>query len=167
MKSLYLLILLALVCNVAAAQAEQPPYQQTKSLPVVKLLSADSTGWELKAKHNRKKPVMIVVFSPECEHCQHETEELIKNIGRLKHIQIIMATPLPLNEMKAFIKDYNLSKYKNILVGRDYAYVLPVFFGIKNLPYHAFYNKAGQLISGFEGSMSVDKILQILPNEKR
>jgi hypothetical protein len=30
---------------------------------------------------------------------------------------------------------------------------------IHNLPFHAFYNKKKELISAFEGSMSVEKIL--------
>ena len=35
---------------------------------------------------------MLMVFSPDCEHCQHETEEIIKNIDQFKKYQIVMAT---------------------------------------------------------------------------
>ena len=59
-----------------------------------------------------------------------------------------MATTYPLKDMRGFIKNYNLANHPNIIIGRDYAYIMPVYFNIKNLPYHAFYNKAGQLIKG-------------------
>ncbi len=102
---------------------------------------------------------MLVIFSPECDHCKHETEELIKNIDKFKNIQIVMATPLPVYEMREFAEHYNLKKYKNITVGRDYSYILPVYYDVKSLPYHAFYTKDKKLISAFEGTMTVEKML--------
>ncbi|MCF3111753.1 thioredoxin family protein [Niabella sp. CC-SYL272] len=158
----YLLALLVTILSFSDAQSQALlPYKQYKTLPAVRLLSADSTGWELKAKLQKNKPVMLMVFSPECDHCKHETEELIKNMNKFKDIQIIMATPLPLKEMAAFAAHYKLQQYPNILVGKDYAFALPAYYGIKNLPFHAFYTSNKQLISGFEGSMSVATILKI------
>jgi len=161
-KMKYLLLLLTTIMTFSAARSQAlPPYQQYKTIPSVRLLSADSTGWELKAKLQKNKPVMMMIFSPECDHCKHETEELIKNIDKFRDIQIIMATPLPLKEMAAFAAHYKLHQYSNILVGKDYAFALPSYYNIKNLPFHAFYNSNKQLISGFEGSMSVPTILKI------
>ncbi|MGJ7032182.1 peroxiredoxin family protein [Niabella hirudinis] len=158
----YLLVLLMTIMSFSAARSQAlPPYKQYKTIPSVRLLSADSTGWELKAKLQKNKPVMIMIFSPECDHCKHETEEMIKNIDKFKNIQIIMATPLPLKEMAAFAAHYKLQNYPNILVGKDYAFALPAYYGIRNLPFHAFYNSNKQLISGFEGSMSVSTILNV------
>ncbi|MBK7097709.1 MAG: redoxin domain-containing protein [Sphingobacteriales bacterium] len=163
MKRFFLLLASVLFTQVIFAQNEVPQYLQTKTLPPVRLILPDSSGWEIKAKRDKKKPMMIIFFSPECDHCQHETEEFVKNIDKLKHIQIVMATTYPLKDMRGFIKNYNLGIHPNIVVGRDYAYILPVYFNIKNLPYHAFYNKAGKLIGGFEGNMTIEKILQVLP----
>lgn len=159
MKSVFIVLLALVFCFNVSAQQTQPAYIQYKTVPAAKLILADSTGWEMKAKLDKNKPLMIVVFSPECDHCKHETEELIKNIDKFKKIQIVMATPLPVYKMKEFAEHYQLSKYKNITVGRDYAYILPVYYDIKSLPFHAFYTKDKKLITGFEGSMSVDKIL--------
>lgn len=158
----YLLLLLVTITGIARAHSQAlPPYKQYKTIPSVRLLSADSTGWELKAKLQKNKPVMMMIFSPECDHCKHETEELIKHMDKFKDIQIVMATPLPLKEMAAFAAHYKLQKYPNIIVGKDYAFALPAYYGIKNLPFHAFYNSSKQLISGFEGSMSTETILKI------
>lgn len=155
------LFLLAIISFNKASSQQLAPYKQYKVPPSVRLLLPDNTGWELKAKMQKGKQLMIVVFSPDCDHCKHETEELVKNIDKFKNIQIVMATPLDLNKMNAFIKHYQLNKYPNITVGRDNAYALPVYYDIKNLPFHAFYNANKQLISGFEGQMSVASILKV------
>ncbi|SDC01456.1 TlpA family protein disulfide reductase [Niabella drilacis] len=158
----YLLLLLITIMSFGTARSQSlPPYKQYKTIPSVRLLSADSTGWELKAKLQKNKPVMMIIFSPECDHCKHETEELIKNIDKFKDIQIVMATPLPLKEMAKFAAHYKLHQYPNILVGKDYAFALPTYYDIRNLPFHAFYGSNKQLISGFEGSMSVSSILKV------
>lgn len=159
MKYLFIAFFTLIVNFSVSAQQTQSPYLQYKTVPAAKLILSDSTGWEMKAKLDKNKPLMIVVFSPECDHCKHETEELIKNIDKFKNIQIVMASLLPVYQMKEFVEKYNLKKYKNITVGRDYAYILPVYYDIKSLPYHAFYTKEKKLISAFEGSMTIEKIL--------
>lgn len=159
MKKLLLLLVFCSLGPSLFSQVDIPAYQKYKTVPSVKLILQDSSGYELKAKLDKTKPLMLVVFSPECDHCRHETEELLANIDRFKHIQIVMATPLPLDKMRGFIAEYQLNKYPNITVGRDYAFILPTYFGLKNLPFHAFYNKKKELIRGFEGMMTVEKML--------
>jgi hypothetical protein len=104
---------------------------------------------------------MIMIFNPECEHCQHETEALINNIKDLSNIQIVMATPQPFGQMKAFYERYGLQRFSNIFVGQDERFVLPSFFMIHNLPYLAFYDKKQDLISTHEGTMPVNEILNV------
>ncbi|MCD2425835.1 redoxin domain-containing protein [Niabella pedocola] len=158
----YLLVLLVTILSFSSARSQAlPPYKQYKTLPAIRLLSADSTGWELKAKIQKNKPVMIMAFSPECDHCKHETEELVKNIDKFKDIQIVMISLLPLKNMAAFAAHYQLQKYPNILIGKDNAFATPTYYGFSSLPFHAFYSSNKQLISGFEGSMSIATILKI------
>lgn len=105
---------------------------------------------------------MIMLFSPDCDHCKHETEELIKRIDDFKNVQIIMATPLPFDKMKEYYEYYGLAKYPNIKMGHDSKFMLPVFYSIRSFPFLAFYNKKQELISAFEGSMPMDKVLEEL-----
>ena len=90
---------------------------------------------------------MLMIFNPQCEHCQHETGEIIKHMDGFKHIQIIMATVMPFDSMLSFRKKYNLAKYDNIVVCQDQHFFLPTFYKISNLPFLAFYNRKKQLIS--------------------
>lgn len=158
-KIFYTLGILFLAAT-AFGQTAQAPYLRFKNLPPAKFVTADSTAWFIKNNVEKKKKVLIIVFSPECDHCQHETEELVKNIDRFKDIHIVMATVMPIWQMSAFIKNYGLNKYKNITVVKDPAYFLPTYYDIHSIPYHAFYDKDKKLITGFEGTMSVDKILK-------
>lgn len=159
MKYLLLVAFAFIIGYSASAQQTQPAYLQYKTVPSARLIMQDSTAKELKAHLDKKKPLMIVVFSPECEHCKHETEQMVKNIDKFRNIQVMMISMQPLYTINAFARQYGLNKYKNITVARDAGYVMPVYYGIKNLPYHAFYDKDKKLISAFEGSMSVQKIL--------
>ncbi len=102
---------------------------------------------------------MIMLFNPDCDHCQHETEELIKNMDDFKNIQIIMATMMSFDMMKAFEEKYELAKYKNIIVGQDQNFFLIPFYAVRNLPFLAFYNKKGNLISVLEGSVPIKNAL--------
>lgn len=158
-----LLSLLFLVCiNRVQAQTStppEPPYKKHPFFPPVKLLLPDSATWFVKADLPRKKPVMLVLFNPKCEHCQHETRELVAQIDRYKGIQIVMATTAPFADMKQFRDEYGLSALPQVTVGWDNSFFLPVYFDIHNLPFHAFYNKKGELISVFNGSMTVEKTL--------
>ena len=105
---------------------------------------------------------MLMIFNPQCEHCQHETEQVIKNIDGFKDVQIVMATLMPYDSMMKFREKYNLAQYDNIIVGQDIQYFLPTFYMIEQLPFLAFYNKKKELISVFEGSMPVEKVLEEL-----
>ncbi|PZR28233.1 MAG: hypothetical protein DI535_07455 [Citrobacter freundii] len=142
----------------AQVDSTTPTYKRFPTVPPFQLLLVDSTSFS-KEKLNKKKATMIMLFSPECDHCKHETEELIKRINEFKDVQIIMATPLPFDQMKEYYKHYGLAKYSNIKMGRDARFMLPVFFNIKSFPFLAFYNKKQELISVFEGSMPMDQVL--------
>lgn len=136
-----------------------PPYKRFPAPPPFKLLLADSTTWFTKDDLPRKKAVLVIVFSPDCEHCKQETEEIIRHIDKFRKITIVMATPAPFGKMKEFFTQYNLQRFNNIIVGRDDSYLLPVFYNIRNFPFLAFYDKKGSLTGVFEGSLPVEQLL--------
>lgn len=159
MQRTFFSLLLLLSIAVSAQETPEPPYKKHPSYPPVKLLLPDSSSWFAKTDLPKKKPVMLILFNPHCEHCQQEAEELTKQMENFKKVHIVMATTAPLDEMKAFLQKYGLSAFDNLTVGRDTGFFLPVFFDIHNLPFHAFFNKKLELISVFSGSMTVEKSL--------
>ncbi|MDZ4809768.1 MAG: thioredoxin fold domain-containing protein [Bacteroidota bacterium] len=163
MKKSVLVLISFIYTATAIAQNDslQAPYKRFPSFPPAKLLLPDNVSYFTKADLPKKKPVMLMVFSPSCEHCQHETEELINNIDKFKDIQIVMTTSMPFDSMLAYREKYRLERFKNIIVAQDTDYFLFTFYQVHNLPFLAFYDKKKELISVFEGGLPMDKILKV------
>jgi thiol-disulfide isomerase/thioredoxin len=143
----------------AQADSTAPPYTRFPNLPPFKILLTDSTTYFTKDDLAKKKPVIFMLFSPDCEHCQHETEDIISSMSFLEKTQILMVTTMPFDKMVAFESKYDLKRFKNIIVGRDVGYYFPVFFDVRNLPFMAFYNKKHSLISVYRGAMPIDRLI--------
>ncbi len=162
MHKLFLGIFFLIIAGGLSAQQNSinmPPYKRFPVVPPFKLLKSDSVSLFTKADLKKNKPVLVIVFSPECDHCQHEMEEIIKRINDFKKIQIVMTTTWPLHMMNDFYKKNDLQRFTNITVGKDISNMLPSFYSIRNMPYLAFYDKKGDLIDTFEGSLPVEKVL--------
>lgn len=137
-----------------------PPYKRLPTLPPLQLLLADSTTKFTTADLPKKKPVLIMFFSPDCEHCQHEAEQLVARKEEFKNIQVVMITTYPIYRMNEFVEKYKVTSLDHVVVGRDIYYMLPTFYSIRNFPYLAMYDKKGHLINTMEGTVSLDKILE-------
>ena len=159
MKYFLLIISFVLVSDIySQADSTQPAYKKFPFFPPVKLVLPGNAIFT-KEDLPKKTAVMLMIFSPMCEHCKKETEELIKNIDQFSKSIIVMATMMPYDSMMSFREKYKLAAYDNIIVGQDTHFFLPSFFAINTLPFLAFYDKKGKLISVFEGSMPIDKAL--------
>ena len=163
MKKIIAFFLLLTAMQYAFAQKDsvQSPYLRFPVFPPVQLMLSDSTLFS-KNDLGKNAAVILMLFSPECDHCQHTTEELIKQIDKFKKYEIVMATTLPFESMKAFRNKYALANHSNIIVGHDRKYFLPVFYNIHSLPFFAFYNRKKELITVFEGTLSINRMLEIL-----
>lgn len=160
MKTLITLFVFVQSSITTFAQPTEPPYKRFPTVPPLKLLLVDSTTQFTEKELKKNRPVFIILFSPDCEHCKKGTEELIDNIDKFKNIQIVMTTILPFDKMKEFYTTYKLDRFKNITVGRDQFYLLPTFYRIKNMPFFAFYDEKGDLIDIAEGTLPIPKVLE-------
>src|SRR5687768_8240661 len=71
---------------VAQIDTARPPYLRFPTLPPIQLLLGDSTTRYTKANLPRKKPVLLMLFSPDCSHCQHTAEEMLQHREALEDI---------------------------------------------------------------------------------
>ena len=137
-------------------------YLRFPAIPQFSVYKApDSTVFSRENLQKRKSTVFII-FSPDCEHCQHETELLLQNIKKFKNTQILMITYLPYEEMIKFYKTYKIANYPQITMARDTKFFFPVFFKVRNLPSIFVYDKKGDLKKSFEGSVKIEDIIQEL-----
>lgn len=121
----------------------------------------DSTAFTREELH-KKRNTVFMVFSPDCSHCQHETEMLLQNLSQFKNTQFVMVTYLPWEDMIAFYHHYQLDKHPQFTVARDTRFFFPVFFQVKNLPSIFVYNKEGKFVKSFEGDVKPASILEVL-----
>ncbi|HEU0111146.1 MAG TPA: redoxin domain-containing protein [Flavisolibacter sp.] len=166
MKQLFICFLLISISQIASSQVDSttPPYKKFPTVPPLQLLLADSTTTFTKDKLSSKKPVLIMLFSPDCSYCQHEAEEFLTRKEELKKIQVVMITFHPLWQMNEFVKKYRLNELSNIVVGKDIYLTMPSFYNIHNLPFHALYDKKGKLITVQEGSLEFAKMMDAFEN---
>lgn len=160
MKKLILLPVLLFFClNIFAQQdSTAPVYQRFPTIPQFTVYKApDSTAFT-RDDLQKRKPVIFMIFSPDCEHCQHETEMLLAHIDKFKNAQIVMVTYLPYQEMIDFYKNYKIANYPEITMARDTKFFFPIFFKIRNLPSIFVYDKKGNFKKNFEGSINPDLI---------
>ncbi|MDE3211837.1 MAG: redoxin domain-containing protein [Bacteroidota bacterium] len=164
-----ILICVSLVLGLTAfsqANTSVPIYRRFPTIPEFTVFKApDSTAFT-RNDLKKRKPTVFIIFSPECEHCQHETEALLADISQFKNTQIVMITYLPYQEMIQFYKDYKIADYPEITMARDTQFFFPVFFKIRNLPSIFVYDKKRQLVTNFEGSVKVSLIAAALGKTK-
>ena len=146
MKTLFLLSICTFFSCILSAQSQaigEPAYKRIPTLPPFSLLlAADSTIFT-KQQLKKKKPFIIMVFSPDCDHCIHATEDLITNIKSFKNTEIILASSLSYQTVQKFYKDLNIAAYTNIHVGYDSKRFLSSFYEVRNFPSIFLYNKKG------------------------
>jgi thioredoxin-related protein len=163
MRSVLIAILgLFFLCNAQAqipANAPEPPYLKNPELPPFRLLQVDSLHFFTKDDIKKNRRVLLMFFSPECEHCKHQMQDMLADFSRFKDIEIVMATFQPFEEMKNFYNYYRIADHPNIQMGRDEKYLLPPYYRMQSLPFLALYDKKGQFITRFEGNQKVDTIL--------
>jgi peroxiredoxin len=110
-----------------------------------------------------KRPVVIIYFSPDCEHCLSLMNALFLRIQDFKKAEIVMATFKPEEEVIEFEKNYNIAKYPNIKVGIE----MPVFFfrklyNLENTPFTALFDRSGKLVVSYKKDTPVDDLVKHL-----
>jgi thiol-disulfide isomerase/thioredoxin len=154
---------LLFAATISMAQTDSIPlYMQFPNVPPFSIMQApDSTKFS-KEDLTKNKPTLIIMFSPDCDHCKHETTELLRNIELFKHWQIIMVAHLDYNLIKQFYTKFNIADYPNIVIGRDGAYFLGTFYKIETYPTMFLYNRKGKFVKKFEGSVPAKTISETL-----
>ncbi len=164
-KMRYIIFILFCICFCKTAYTQTDStllYLRFPTVPPFSITKVSDSTKFTKDDLAKRKATIIVIFSPDCDHCQHETKELITNINLFKKAQIIMASPLEHRHLKKFYDEYKIADYPNIIMGRDPAYFLGTFYRVRSLPAIFVYDKKGNFISAFDGTVPVQKIAEVL-----
>lgn len=155
-------LLMLLTPELRAQQEQQPPAFTGYPLPQFSLLLTDSATSFTKANLPKGKQVLVMLFSPDCDHCKKETETIKANIKDFKNTHVLMVTSQSFEKMRAFYKEYGLADFKGITVGHDPRFFFPTYYKIKFFPFLVFYDKKDQYRKHFEGNAKWEELKVLL-----
>jgi len=157
-QKLLLAYLFCMMCYVGFGQ------DIPKTIPPFNMVLADGVTYHNADKIEKGKPLMIVYFDPECQHCQAFTKDMIKSISKFSNDQIVMICSSPgLPPLKRFIEQFSLDKYANIKTGTEGMYHATMnFYKVDVTPFVALYNKDGALISFYRNVPAPTKLAKEL-----
>ena len=129
--------------------------QTEDQIPAFKMLMTNGRFFQA-ADLQKNKPVVLIYFAPDCEHCQMLMNEFFKNIEAFKSVQVVLVTFKPLPELLPFEKLYEINKYQNIKLGTEgNTYFLRKFFKLDVTPFTALYDRGGKLIYSYRKETNV------------
>jgi len=109
---------------------------------------------------NSEKPLVLVYFHPECEHCQYEAQEIGQNAATFSNCQLVMIThDDSLQRVKSFCETNHLWEVDNIEVLIDTANQFKTVFGKAVIPSVYIYGTDRKLKKQYLGETRIDLIL--------
>jgi thiol-disulfide isomerase/thioredoxin len=124
------------------------------------LLEKPNGGTFVNTQLKKGKPVMLMIFSPQCDHCEHMMDSL-KNIASMfKNTQLMLvAEDRNKQFMKGFIEKTKIGSvplFENI--GTERGRLIGEIYNYKILPQVNFYDKNYKLVHSFDGNAGLDSI---------
>jgi thiol-disulfide isomerase/thioredoxin len=162
----YFLTLVLSVLFLTQLQAQAPvvdpnaPYLKDNKIPAFSITGID--GKEITNKQLPKyKFTCIIIFSPDCPHCEKEAAEIIKYAEKFKNVLFIWDSYRDMEAIKKFAVKYNIVNQPNMVIGRDPSYTIPTFFRPRMTPFMALYLK-GALLKVYEQGADVFELAKII-----
>ncbi|MBV9961840.1 MAG: redoxin domain-containing protein [Parafilimonas sp.] len=148
--------LLLVVVTPCTLKAQTKPV--SKTFPVFNLRLADSSLFK-SSSIKKGEPVVVIYFSPTCEHCQVFISDILKNMQSFKNEKFILVTYLGVDEVKKFENDYHLKNYKNIIAGTEgFNFTVKNFYDVGPFPFTAAYDKNLNLKTIYRKPPSMDQL---------
>lgn len=164
MKWICLIIFLLPVDSIGQVQpaAEAITYKNFTSLPVFPLLDTDSNKIYTNKVVQKNKPTVIIYFSPTCNHCQHQAEEITSHYNQLRDINFLFVSAYDLMDIRQFSQAYALARFNNILVAHDPYGNLRKFMELQTLPGILLYSAKGKLSAARFTNLTTDTLLALI-----
>lgn len=135
-----------------------PEYINKGTIPEFSVITAPDSAVFTDKNLKKFKPLLVMIFSPDCSHCQHETQLIEKNMEHFKDAQILMVTWLPYNTLVPFSKTYGTSEYPNITLAHDPHDFFYGYYEMHKYPKVIIYNENGQYVSDYEGTFEIENV---------
>ena len=105
--------------------------------------------------------VALVLFQPDCDHCQREAEQIRLNLEGFKDYKLYFISSAPMPEITRFAEQYKLVNLNNVVFARTEAQNVIKAFGPIEAPSIYLYKK-GSLIESFNGEVAIEVVLKYI-----
>jgi thioredoxin-related protein len=139
-----------------------PAYIQIGTIPTFTTYKAPDSTIFTRKNVQKGKPALLMIFSPDCGHCQHVATELIKNIEHFKKTQILMFTWLPYSDMMSFYKTYKIGDHPQITMAWDPKFFFLPYYHVQTYPKLILYDKKGNYVKEFQGEIQMEEVWEAL-----
>ncbi|MGV3503657.1 MAG: TlpA family protein disulfide reductase [Adhaeribacter sp.] len=139
--------------------AETPPVPAASDLPDLSGTRLDKTPLRLKEV---KGPTVLVLFQPDCDHCQREAKEIKANLPAFKDYTLYFVSNYPLPALEQFATDYGLNQQPNVIFASTSIDAILNTLGPQPSPSLYIYNDRGRLVNKFLGETPIGQILPAL-----
>jgi peroxiredoxin len=160
-----------LVLAVGCAKKEGKPQENstTKEAASQKVEASDFPSMQItlldgklmNAKELKGKTV-LVLFQPDCDHCQHEAEDIEDHLASFRDYTLYFVSSAGPEEIRKFSNTYKLSGIPNIIFGATTVESILNNFGAIQAPSIYIYSEEGKLVNSFNGQTDVGVILKYL-----
>jgi len=117
-------------------------------------LSIYNTAWMGKGY-----PIVFIYFSPECDHCQMQTDSILNNINSFRNARFFFISTDSLRLVKEFRNKYQFEKYPNVKIGLDREGYFLRHYHPKNIPTIAIFNRNKELKFMYDGGTSMNNLI--------
>lgn len=161
MKKIFSLFALIVVFSKSFGQPQDANgLNKIQDVPAFTIVVAPDSTTFTNEELPKGKPMVLIFFNPDCEHCQKETKELLAYKEELKNIPIVMVSALSYRLVKEFYTEYNLASMPNVKMGQDINYVLGTKYHPTRYPAIFVYDAKGKLSKVFAGGGEVPAIIE-------
>jgi len=112
-----------------------------------------------KSNLKQNTATVIILFSPDCEHCQQQAQWITKDAAKLKNVQLVWVSFHDnAEDIKAFGNKYLPGVKLPMVFLQDQNFDFDTFFGESNVPTILVYDSKGKFVKDFREETSVDKL---------
>ena len=139
-----------------------PSGMSSQTIPPFKMTLSNNKIFKA-ADLPKGKPIVLIYFDPDCDHCQKLMTELFKKINRFKKTEMVLITFKPITEVAAFEKKYSTTKYANMRVGTEGTlFYLKNYYKLVKMPFTALYDSKGNYSYSYRDETPVDTLIKRL-----
>lgn len=127
--------------------------------PEINLFAIGGDTLRLGAIHER---TILILFAPDCDHCQREATEISKHQELFKDYKLYFVAADQPPVIKGFSEKYGLSNWPNATFARGDIAPVMTAFKPTTMPAILIYDDHGFLVKRFDGETPVLNIVEFL-----